>query len=110
LAVDARTDEVCRHEVGRELDAPKRTPDHLGNGPHGERFGEAGHSLKQDMAAREEGDQQAFDEGVLANDDALDLAERLPKLLRSRDRRGVEAASWGGCAGVVGPDWAYQRH
>ena len=76
-AVDARADEVGGHEVGRELDAAEAAAQHLRERAHGQRLGQAGHALQQHVAAGQEADEQALEHRVLADDDALDLVERL---------------------------------
>jgi len=45
LVVDARADEVRRHEVGRELDAAERAAHRRGERFHRQRLGEARHAL-----------------------------------------------------------------
>ena len=50
---------------------------HLGERAHGQRLGQAGHALQQHVAAGQEADEQALEHRVLADDDALDLVERL---------------------------------
>jgi hypothetical protein len=76
-AIDARADEVGGHEVGRELDAAEAAAQHLRERAHGQRLGQAGHALQEHVAAGQEADEQALEHRVLADDDALDLVERL---------------------------------
>ena len=71
-----RADEVRGDEVGRELDAPERAAEHGRERPHGQRLGQAGDALDQDVAAGEQGHEQALEHRVLADDDALALVER----------------------------------
>ena len=44
---------------------------------HGQRLGEPGHALEQHVAAGQQADEQALEHRVLADDDALDLVQRL---------------------------------
>ena len=44
---------------------------------HRHRLCEAGHALDEEVAAREQGDDHALEERVLADDDALDLVQNL---------------------------------
>ena len=44
---------------------------------HRQRLGQAGHALQQHVAAGEQADQQPLEHRVLADDDALDLVQRL---------------------------------
>ena len=52
--VDPRADEIGRHEVGRELDAAERSAENAGGRLDGERLGEAGNALDQEVAAGEQ--------------------------------------------------------
>jgi len=52
LVIDARSDEVRRHEVRRELDAPKRAAHRRGERLHRERFRQAGAAFHQQVPAR----------------------------------------------------------
>jgi hypothetical protein len=47
LPVDARADEVRRHEVGRELEPLERAAERVGERLHGQRLGEARDALEQ---------------------------------------------------------------
>jgi hypothetical protein len=67
--VDVRADEVGRQQVGRELDAPELPADRTRQRGHGERLGEARQALEQHVAVGEQGDQQAVEQGILADDD-----------------------------------------
>ena len=51
--------------------------EHLRERLDGQRLGEAGHALEQHVAAGEQRDEQALEHRVLADDDALDLVQRL---------------------------------
>jgi hypothetical protein len=75
LVVDARPDEVRRHEVGRELDALELATDGLGQGPDRHRLGEARDALDEDVAPREERDDQPLEQVILTDDDLLDLVQ-----------------------------------
>ena len=92
-AVDPGADEVRGDEVGRELDAPERGVEGLGEGADRERLGEAGDALEQQVAAGEQGDEHALEHRVLADDHAPDL----------------EQDGLGGRARVVGPGGGLRR-
>ena len=77
LVVDARADEVGRHEIGRELDALELPADRLRQGLDRHRLREAWHPLHEDVTAREQRDDQPFEKVVLSDDDLLDLVEHL---------------------------------
>ena len=111
--VDLGTGDVGREQVRRELDAHEGGGDAAGEGAHGERLGQAGHALDQDMAPAEEAHQEAVDERFLADDDArrlrlhqLDEAallahprvNRLDVYSHSHARRGPRIAA---------PGWAH---
>ena len=76
-AVDARADEVRRHEVGRELHARERAAEHAGGRLDRQRLREAGNALDQEVALREQADEHPLEHRVLAGDDAADLEQRL---------------------------------
>ena len=65
-----RADHVGGQQVRRELDALEGRVDRLGERADGQRLGEAGHALEEDVAAGQQADQQALDHRVLP-DDAL---------------------------------------
>ena len=73
--VDAGADEVGRHQVGRELDALEAAAEDVGEGLDGQRLGQAGDALEEDVAAGQEADEDALEHRVLADDDAPDLEE-----------------------------------
>ena len=77
LVVDAGADEVGGHEVGRELDALELAADRAGERLDRHRLGETGHALHQHVPAREQRDDQPFEQVVLPDDDLLDLVEHL---------------------------------
>ena len=75
----------------------ERAAEDVGQRPDGQRLGQAGHALEQHVAAGEQADQQPLEHRVLADDDALDLVQRLA---RAR-ARGSSWVSWGGLGGLV---------
>ncbi len=75
-AIDTGAHEVGRDEVGRELDAPERPAEDLGERLHGQGLGEAGHALDQDVSAGEQRHEDALEHPLLSDDHALDLEER----------------------------------
>ena len=70
---DHRAHDVARQQVGRELDALELDAEGGAQGLDEERLREAGHALKEDVAVGQEGDQHAFDDGILADDGAADF-------------------------------------
>ena len=78
--VDPRADEVARHEVGRELDAPERPAEHGRGRLDRQRLREPGHALDQEVAAGDEADEHPLEHLVLAGDHPLDLDEGLLQL------------------------------
>ena len=89
-AVDARADEVGRHEVGRELDALERAAEHARGGADRERLGQAGDALDQQVPAGEQADEHALEHLILPGDHALHLEQgSLDRL--TAFARGVEA-------------------
>src|SRR5690606_19134809 len=92
---DLRADDICRHEVGGELDPPEAQVEHLAERPHEERLSESGDSLEKTVSTREESDEHLLDDLLLADDDTADLAanalEALTELVGAlRDGFGVE--------------------
>ncbi len=88
--VDARADEVGRHEVGRELHARERAAEHAGRRLDRQRLREPGDALDQQVPLREQADEHALEHRVLPGDDPADLEERLLELvahLSGRARR-----------------------
>ena len=63
---------VGRHQVGRELDAPGVETEHDAHGLDQLGLGEAGHADQQRVAAGEHGDQRALDHDFLAEDHRAD--------------------------------------
>ena len=86
--VDARADEIARHEVGRELDTPERPAEHGSRRLDRQRLGEPRHALDQEMASGDEADEHALEHLVLACDHPLDLDECLFELRAMIDRIG----------------------
>ena len=74
----------------------KRAADDRGEGLDGEGLGQAGHALEQHVAPGEQADEEALDGPVLADDDLLDLEERL------LEQGGLGRAIGGGGAGLEG--------
>ena len=72
-AVDARPDEVGRHQVRRELDALERAAEDVGEGLDGQRLGQAGHAFEEKVAAGQQADEDPLEHRVLADDDSPDL-------------------------------------
>ena len=72
-AVDARPDEVGRHQVRGELDALERPAEDLGEGLDGQGLGQTGHALEEEVAAGQEADEDSLEHLVLADDDPPDL-------------------------------------
>ena len=58
----------------------------VGQRPHGQGLGQAGHAFEQDVAAGEQADQQAVEHDPLADDDLVDLGVE-----RVRGRRAGRA-------------------
>ena len=64
-------------------------PSDVGQRLDGQRLGQAGDALEQHVAAGEQRDEQALEHRVLADDDALDLVERLLEGVARRSARIV---------------------
>ena len=79
-AVDARADEVGRHEVRRELHAVEGAAEHRGGGLDRQGLREARHALDQDVPAGEQADEHPFQHLFLARDHAPNLEQRLFQL------------------------------
>ena len=60
--VDARADEVGRHEIRRELHALERAAEDGGDRPDRQRLREPGNSLDQEVPAGEERDERPLEE------------------------------------------------
>ena len=74
LLDDFGAGDVGRHQVGRELNAAERQRQRLRQRRNHQRLGQAGHAFEDAVAAAEQRDQQFFDDFVLADDDAAQLA------------------------------------
>ena len=61
----------------------KRAAEHVGDGLDRQRLRQAGHALDQEVAAREQADEDALEHLVLARDHALDLEEARSTASRS---------------------------
>ena len=72
-AVDAGADEVGRHQVRGELDPLEGAAEDLGEGLDGQRLGQAGDALEEEVAAAEQADEDSLEHLVLADDDPPDL-------------------------------------
>src|SRR5437588_163827 len=70
---DVGPGDVGGHQVGRELDPRERELESFGERADEEGLTEAGCSLEQDVTAREEPDEHAQDDVVVADDDLLHL-------------------------------------
>ncbi len=100
--VDAGADDVGGHQVGGELQAGELPADDRGQRLDGERLGDAGHPLEQDVPAGQQGDEHPLDQAVLADDDPLDLEEgALDPRGVGRRRDGLRAGG-GGALGDLG--------
>ena len=80
--VDARADEVGRHQVGGELHAVERAAEHRRRGLDRQRLRQAGHAFDQQVAARQQADEHALEHRLLPGDHAPDLEQRLLELPR----------------------------
>jgi len=70
---DHGADDVARQQVGGELDALELDPEGSAEGLDEEGLSQAGHALEEDMAVGEEGNEQALDGGILADDGLADF-------------------------------------
>ena len=92
-AVDARADEVGRHEVGRELDAVERPAEHVGGRLHRQRLRQSRHPLDQQVATGQQAHEHALEHLILAGDHPPDLEQRLLEaLLHLRRGLRIDAA------------------
>ena len=71
--VDQRAGDVAGHEVGGELHPRGLQPQRGRQRPHGQRLRHAGDALDEDVAAAQQGDDEAGDHGLLADDGLADL-------------------------------------
>ena len=72
---------VARHEIGGELNAPKLERERLAEDPHEQCLAESGHTLEQAVPTREQSDQELLDGLILTDDDARDLAAHARELV-----------------------------
>ena len=70
-------DEVGRYQVGRELDAVELAADHARDRADRQRFRQPRHAFDEDMAARQQRYEHAFQQRILSHDNALDLEQHL---------------------------------
>ena len=78
--VDARADEVGRHQVGGELQAYEGPADRVREGLDRERLGETRNALDEAVTLGEQAHEDALDHSVLPDDDPLHLEERTLEL------------------------------
>ena len=88
---DTGTDEVRGDEVGCELDAVERPPEDVSQRFDRKSLGQAGDALDQEMAAGQEGHEDALQQFVLPGDHALDLEHRAFERIPDGARLGNEA-------------------
>ena len=104
-----RADDVGGHEVGGELDAPRRQAENGAQRLDQLGLGEAGHADQEAVAAGEDRDQRAVDHRFLAVDDLADRVARLPDARHGgvgfgNDAVGVGAGGLGdGAHGLLEP-------
>src|SRR5207245_2172773 len=84
--VDARADDVARHEVGRELDALERPADEVRDRARQQGLRGSGDALDEQMAAQRERDERETDRLVLTDDDAMHVARETLRDLTSAHR------------------------
>src|SRR5262249_12198319 len=75
LVIDARSHQVRRHEVRRELNSPERSANSSGERLNGEGLGEPRDAFDEQMTLGQDGYQHTFQEMILANDDLFHLVE-----------------------------------
>ena len=69
---DLGAENVGRHEIGGELDAPRVEPEHRAHGVDELGLGETGHAEKERMATGQNGDERLLHHFVLAENDRAD--------------------------------------
>ena len=77
LVVNARSHQVGRHQVGRELDALEVAVKGVGQCLDRQRLGQPRHAFDQQMPLRQQGHHDALQKAVLPDHHALDLVEDL---------------------------------
>ena len=75
LIVDARSHQIRRHEIRRELNSPERPANGSGEGLDGKGLGEPWDALDEQVSLRQDGHQHTLQEMILADDDLLYLVE-----------------------------------
>src|SRR5678816_733301 len=75
LIVDARSHQIRRDEIRRELNSPKRPANGSGKGLDGKGLGEPGDALDEQVSLRQDGYQHTLQEMILADNDLLHLVE-----------------------------------
>lgn len=75
-AVDAGPYEVGRDEVRGELNALEAAAEDIGDRLDGERLGEPGYALDEEVTAGEEGDEDTLEHRLLTDDHSLDFEHR----------------------------------
>ena len=68
-----RTDDIARHQVGRELDALEAERERLGEAAHEQRLGKPRHADEQAMSARKQAHEQQADDRLLADHDLAEF-------------------------------------
>ena len=76
-SVDLGAGEVGREQVGGELDSPEGEVEGAGECPDRSGLGQPGNALDQDVAARQKGDDQPFQQRALADDLALEATDQV---------------------------------
>ena len=96
------TDDVARHQIGRELDALGVEPEHKPKCIDESGLGEARHADQKSVAAGQKRDQDLIDDGLLAEDDIRDGFARSRKAGAQFLRLGfgVGAVEFGGLLGI----------
>ena len=74
--VKVAADQVGRQQVRSELDALEARRDAVGKRPHGERLGQAGDALEQDVSVAEQADEDPLQHVMLSDDDASRLLDQ----------------------------------
>ena len=82
---DVRAGDVGRHQVRGELDAGKRKRQCLSHRAHQAGFADARHTFEQDVAARNDGDDNTFHHVALTDHVPADLAEDAVDFFREKE-------------------------
>ena len=75
LVIQRSADHVGRQQVGGELDAGEIQAEHPGEGPGDQGLAQPGQVLEQDVAARQDADQDQLEGPAAADDRALELVQ-----------------------------------